>query len=201
MGRDLILPGKGTYEIHEMLEGQEGHADARVPASFASVIVRILILDVVFSLDSVISAAGMVDQIGAMIAIGIMLLSTETISAFANRHPTVKMLALSFLLPIGMSLVVKAFDQHIPMGYIYFAMGFSVFAAVLNLRAHGSSPVHLHERYSKCGAAVSAAPAGDARHQAMVQGSQPAMAGPSAPVRTSPVRKSPPSPASLCCDS
>lgn len=169
-GRDLILIlgglfliGKSTYEIHEKLEGEEGHASARVPSSFASVIVQILILDVVFSLDSVITAVGMVDQLGVMIAaviiaIGIMLLSAEPISTFVNRHPTVKMLALSFLLLIGTSLVAEGFDQHIPKGYIYFAMGFSVFVEALNLRARGSKPVHLHERYAKDDATVTAAP-------------------------------------------
>jgi predicted tellurium resistance membrane protein TerC len=162
-GRDLILIAgglfliaKSTYEIHEKLEGEEGHDSAKVPASFAAVIVQILILDVVFSLDSVITAVGMVDEIGVMIAavviaIGIMLLSAEAISGFVNRHPTVKMLALSFLLLIGTSLLAEGFEQHIPKGYIYFAMAFSVFVEALNLRARGSKPVHLHERYTQDG--------------------------------------------------
>lgn len=169
-GRDLILIlgglfliGKSTYEIHEKLEGEEGHASASIPSSFASVIVQILILDVVFSLDSVITAVGMVDQLGVMIAavivaIGIMLLSAETISNFVNRHPTVKMLALSFLLLIGTSLVAEGFGQHIPKGYIYFAMGFSVFVEALNLRARGSKPVHLHERYAMTDERATATP-------------------------------------------
>lgn len=169
-GRDLILIlgglfliGKSTYEIHEKLEGEEGHASARVPSSFASVIVQILILDAVFSLDSVITAVGMVDQLGVMVAavivaIGIMLLSAETIGNFVNRHPTVKMLALSFLLLIGTSLVAEGFDQHIPKGYLYFAMGFSIFVEALNLRARGSKPVHLHERYAAAGAPATATP-------------------------------------------
>jgi predicted tellurium resistance membrane protein TerC len=161
-GRDLILIGgglfllaKSTYEIHDKLEGEEGHASSRVPASFASVIVQIMLLDIVFSLDSVITAVGMVDEIwvmiaAVMIAIGIMMASAETISAFVHRHPTVKMLALSFLLLIGMSLILEGFDQHIPKGYIYFAMGFSVFVEMINLRLRKTAqPVHLNERYSE----------------------------------------------------
>ncbi|MBA3291942.1 MAG: TerC family protein, partial [Actinobacteria bacterium] len=134
-GRDLILIvgglfllGKSTYEIHDKLEGEEGHANAKAGVTFVSVIVQIMILDAVFSLDSVITAVGMVEEIGVMIAavivaIGIMLLSAEAISKFVNGHPTVKMLALSFLLLIGLSLLLDGFEQHIPKGYIYFAMG------------------------------------------------------------------------------
>jgi predicted tellurium resistance membrane protein TerC len=160
-GRDLILIGgglfllaKSTYEIHDKLEGEEGHASNRVPSSFASVIVQIMLLDIVFSLDSVITAVGMVDEIwvmvaAVMIAIGIMMASAETISAFVHRHPTVKMLALSFLLLIGLSLILEGFDQHIPKGYIYFAMGFSVFVEMINLRLRKTAqPVHLNERYT-----------------------------------------------------
>jgi len=160
-GRDLILIGgglfllaKSTYEIHDKLEGEEGHASNRVAASFASVIVQIMLLDIVFSLDSVITAVGMVDELWVMIAavmisVGIMMASAEAISAFVHRHPTVKMLALSFLLLIGMSLILEGFDQHIRKGYIYFAMGFSVFVEMINLRLRRSrKPVHLHERYS-----------------------------------------------------
>jgi predicted tellurium resistance membrane protein TerC len=160
-GRDLILIGgglfllaKSTYEIHDKLEGEEGHASNRVAASFASVIVQIMLLDIVFSLDSVITAVGMVDELWVMIAavmisVGIMMASAEGISAFVHRHPTVKMLALSFLLLIGMSLILEGFDQHIRKGYIYFAMGFSVFVEMINLRLRKSrKPVHLHERYS-----------------------------------------------------
>ena len=160
-GRDLILIGgglfllaKSTYEIHDKLEGEEGHASDRVAASFASVIVQIMLLDIVFSLDSVITAVGMVDELWVMIAavmisVGIMMASAEAISAFVHRHPTVKMLALSFLLLIGMSLILEGFDQHIRKGYIYFAMGFSVFVEMINLRLRKSrKPVHLHERYS-----------------------------------------------------
>ena len=159
-GRDLILIlgglfllGKSTYEIHDKLEGEEGHASAKVAASFASVIVQIMLLDIVFSLDSVITAVGMVEQLWVMItavvvAIGIMMLSAESISSFVHKHPTVKMLALSFLLLIGMSLLLEGFDHHIPKGYIYFAMGFSVFVEMINLRLRRPSPVHLKERYA-----------------------------------------------------
>ena len=160
-GRDLILLGgglfllaKSTYEIHDKLEGEEGHASNRVAASFASVIVQIMLLDIVFSLDSVITAVGMVDELWVMIAavmisVGIMMASAEAISAFVHRHPTVKMLALSFLLLIGMSLILEGFDQHVRKGYIYFAMGFSVFVEMINLRLRRSrKPVHLHERYT-----------------------------------------------------
>jgi predicted tellurium resistance membrane protein TerC len=159
-GRDLILIlgglfliGKSTYEIHDKLEGEEGHASRRVAASFASVIVQIMLLDVVFSLDSVITAVGMVDELwvmvaAVMIAIGIMMLSAEPISAFVHKHPTVKMLALSFLLLIGLSLMLEGFDHHIPKGYIYFAMGFSVFVEMINLRLRKVvKPVELHEPY------------------------------------------------------
>jgi predicted tellurium resistance membrane protein TerC len=159
-GRDLILIlgglfllGKSTYEIHDKLEGEEGHASRAVPSSFGSVIVQIMLLDIVFSLDSVITAVGMVDQLWVMIAaviisVAIMMLSAEPISAFVHRHPTVKMLALSFLLLIGMSLLLEGFDHHIPKGYIYFAMGFSVFVEMINLRIRKvTAPVQLHDRF------------------------------------------------------
>ncbi len=159
-GRDLILLagglfllGKATQEIHGKLEGQEGHGNARVSASFASVIVQIMLLDIVFSLDSVIAAVGMADDLGVMvtavvISVVIMLIAAGPISAFVERHPTVKMLALSFLLLIGMSLVAESFGQHIPKGYIYFAMGFSVFVEMLNLRyRQRQQPVHLRQTY------------------------------------------------------
>jgi len=162
-GRDLILIlgglfllGKSTHEIHEKLEGEEGEASTRVAASFVSVIVQIMLLDIVFSLDSVITAVGMVDELWVMvtaviIAVGIMMLAAETISAFVHRHPTIKMLALSFLLLIGLSLLAEGFDHHIPKGYIYFAMGFSVFVEAINLRMRkrAKEPVHLHEPYVK----------------------------------------------------
>lgn len=162
-GRDLILIagglfllGKSTFEIHDKLEAHEGHASAKVAASFTSVIVQILLLDVVFSLDSVITAVGMARQVGVMIAavvmaVGVMLWSAASISDFVNRHPTIKILALSFLLLIGMSLLAEGLDLHIPKGYIYFAMGFSVFVEMLNLRLRGApaKPVKLREPYVK----------------------------------------------------
>jgi predicted tellurium resistance membrane protein TerC len=163
-GRDLILIlgglfllGKSTYEIHDKLEGEEGHASKRVPSSFTSVLIQIMLLDIVFSLDSVITAVGMVDELwvmiaAVMIAVAIMMLSAEPISAFVHRHPTVKMLALSFLLLIGLSLLLEGFDQHIPKGYIYFAMGFSVFVEMINLRLRKPKPVHLRDRYADEGA-------------------------------------------------
>ena len=165
-GRDLILIlgglfllGKSTYEIHENLEGEEGHSSARVRATFASVLVQIILLDLVFSLDSVITAVGMVDQVSVMIAavtvaIVVMLFSAEAVAGLVNRHPTLKMLALSFLLLIGLALLLEGFEQHIPKGYIYFAMGFSVLVELLNIRVRRrrearSAPVELHQRYSR----------------------------------------------------
>ena len=158
-GRDMILIvgglfllGKSTFEIHGKLEGEEGHASARVGPSFTSVLIQILLLDVVFSLDSVITAVGMVDNVAIMItavivAIIFMMAFAGPISSFVERHPTVKMLALSFLLLIGVTLIVEGFDHHIPKGYIYFAMAFSVFVEMLNLRLRKSKPVKLHEPY------------------------------------------------------
>jgi predicted tellurium resistance membrane protein TerC len=158
-GRDLILIlgglfllAKSTHEIHQKLEGEEGHASARVAPSFTSVIIQILLLDVVFSLDSVITAVGMVKEIQIMVAAVVvavifMMFFAGPISAFVERHPTVKMLALSFLLLIGVTLIAEGFDQHISKGYIYFAMAFSVFVEMLNLRLRRSQPVHLHESY------------------------------------------------------
>jgi predicted tellurium resistance membrane protein TerC len=158
-GRDLILLAgglfllyKATHEIHDRLEGEEGQAGARVSASFGAVIMQIALLDIVFSLDSVITAVGMAEQVGVMIAavviaVLVMLVSAGPISEFVHRHPTVKMLALSFLLLIGVSLIAEGLDQHIPKGYIYFAMGFSVFVEALNLRTRKAAPVHLHEPY------------------------------------------------------
>jgi predicted tellurium resistance membrane protein TerC len=160
-GRDLILIigglfliGKSTHEIHQRLEGEQGHATARTAPTFVSVIVQILLLDVVFSLDSVITAVGMVDQIGIMIsavviAVIVMIAFAGAIGRFVERHPTVKMLALSFLLLIGMTLMAEGFDQHISKGYIYSAMAFSVFVEILNLRANkvAVAPVKLHEPY------------------------------------------------------
>lgn len=161
-GRDLILIvgglfllAKSTHEIHSKLEGEEGEGSARVAASFTSVIIQILLLDIVFSLDSVITAVGMAEHVSVMIlavivAVGVMLVSSAPISDFVERHPTVKMLALSFLLLIGVSLIGEGLDQHIPKGYIYFAMGFSVFVEMINLRVRKkSAPVHLHQSYTQ----------------------------------------------------
>jgi len=161
-GRDLILLagglfllGKSTYEIHEKLEGEEGHASAKVTATFTSVIIQILLLDVVFSLDSVITAVGMVDQLAVMvaavmIAVGVMLWAAESVSNFVDQHPTIKMLALSLLLLIGFSLVAEGAALHIPKGYIYFAMGFSVFVEFLNLRLrHKAKPIKLRQPYTE----------------------------------------------------
>ena len=157
-GRDLILIGgglfliaKSTREIHEKLEGAAEHATAAPrKVSFAGVIVQILLLDVVFSLDSVITAVGMANQLWVMItaiviSVVIMMWSSGSISAFVHRHPTVKMLALSFLLLIGVTLIVEGLHQHIPKGYIYFAMAFSVFVEMLNIRSRKVRvpPVHL----------------------------------------------------------
>jgi predicted tellurium resistance membrane protein TerC len=161
-GRDLImiigglfLIGKSTVEIHQRLEGGQGHAAARVTPTFTSVIVQILLLDVVFSLDSVITAVGMVNQISIMVAavvvaVIVMIAFAAPIGHFVERHPTVKMLALSFLLLIGMTLLAEGFDQHISKGYIYSAMAFSVFVEILNLRAKkvAAQPVKLHEPYA-----------------------------------------------------
>ena len=159
-GRDLVLIAgglfllwKSVHEIHQKLEGEEGHATTRVVAAFWSVIIQIMLLDIVFSLDSVITAVGMVDQIEIMIAAVIiaalvMVFSATPLGNFVERHPTVKMLALSFLLLIGFTLIVEGLHQHIPKGYIYFAMGFSVLVEMLNLRLRGKSqPVTLHEPY------------------------------------------------------
>jgi predicted tellurium resistance membrane protein TerC len=160
-GRDLILIlgglfllGKATFEIHDNLEGEPGHASARVPATLPSVLVQIFLLDAIFSLDSVITAVGMVEHLGIMIAavmvaIAVMMVFAAPVSSFVARHPTIKMLALSFLLLIGLTLIVEGFGVHIPKGYIYFAMGFSVFVELLNLRVRRKAePVQLHERYT-----------------------------------------------------
>ena len=146
-GRDLVLIlgglfllAKSTHEIHGNLEGEEGEKSVRVAPSLVSVLIQIALLDIVFSLDSVITAVGMVDEIGVMIsavvvAIGFMMAFSGAISGFVSRHPTIKMLALSFLILIGVTLIAEGFDQHIPKGYIYFAMAFSVGVEMLNLRA------------------------------------------------------------------
>jgi len=160
-GRDLILLGgglfllaKATHEIHNSLEGEEGHASRKVGGSFAAVLVQILLLDIVFSLDSVITAVGMTDLFVVMVAavvvaVAVMLFASGPIAAFVRRHPTVKMLALSFLILIGVMLVADAFGQHIPKGYVYFAMAFALGVEMLNLRLRKKSahPVELHKPY------------------------------------------------------
>ncbi|MFL6246630.1 MAG: TerC family protein [Thermoanaerobaculia bacterium] len=159
-GRDLILLvgglfliAKATHEIHDKLEGEEGDEIKRIAPSLVSVIVQISLLDIVFSLDSVITAVGMAKDLGVMIAavviaVLIMLVSAGTIGAFVNRHPTVKMLALSFLLLIGTSLIAEGLDFHIPKGYVYFAMAFSVFVETLNIILRRKTrPVKLHDSY------------------------------------------------------
>jgi len=152
----LFLLGKSTFEIHEKLEGQEGHSSAKVSPNFTSVIVQIMLLDIVFSLDSVITAVGMVNEIFIMIfavivAAGIMIFLSGPIANFVERHPTIKMLALSFLLMIGFTLVVEGLHQHIPKGYIYFAMVFSIFVEMINMRVRTDhvKPVNLRDAYKE----------------------------------------------------
>lgn len=161
-GRDIILLfgglfllGKSTHEMHGQLEGEEGHSSGGVAASFTAVIIQILLLDIIFSLDSVITAVGMADDVGVMIAAVVvavlfMLVFSGALSRFVDKHPTIKMLALSFLLLIGVSLVAEGFEFHIPKGYIYFAMAFSLFVEVLNIKLRKSrqKPVHLHSAYT-----------------------------------------------------
>jgi predicted tellurium resistance membrane protein TerC len=162
-GRDLILIvgglfliGKSTFEIHDKLEGEEGSKSVKVFPSFSSVIIQIILLDLVFSLDSVITAIGMVDKVGVMIsavvvAVIFMMIFATPISNFVHKHPTIKILALSFLILIGLSLVTEGFEQHIPKGYIYFAMAFSVFVEMINIKVRGrkENPVKLKERYAE----------------------------------------------------
>jgi predicted tellurium resistance membrane protein TerC len=164
-GRDLILLfgglfllAKATYEIHDKLEGEEGHASGKVAATFVSVITQVMILDIVFSLDSVITAIGMADNLWVMVtavvlAVVVMLLAADSISDFVEKHPTVKILALSFLILIGMSLVADGLGQHIGKGYIYFAMGFSVFVEMINIRIRDqrkkNEPVELRHKYTE----------------------------------------------------
>jgi predicted tellurium resistance membrane protein TerC len=169
-GRDLILIigglfllAKSTHEIHERLEGEEEHGEGGARhASFAFVLTQIAILDIVFSLDSVITAVGMVDRVPVMIAAVViavlfMMGFAKAIGDFVERHPTIKMLALSFLLLVGMALIADGFGLHIPKGYIYFAMGFSVFVEMLNIRLRKKRglPVRLRQAYSEEGGAAS----------------------------------------------
>lgn len=161
-GRDIILIigglfllGKSTVEIHDKLEGKEGNISQKIKATFANVVIQIMLLDIVFSLDSVITAVGMANTIGVMIsavviAVIIMLFALNPISEFVGEHPTIKILALSFLLLIGFSLIAEGFTLHIPKGYIYFAMGFSVFVEFLNMkfRAKEEKPINLRYQYT-----------------------------------------------------
>ncbi|MFI6509583.1 TerC family protein [Streptosporangium sp. NPDC050855] len=161
-GRDLILIlgglfllAKSVHEMHGSLEGDSGHGGGRMASSYASVIIQIMILDIVFSLDSVITAVGMVDELGVMIAavivaVLVMLFASGPISRFVDQHPSIKMLALSFLVLIGVVLIAEGFEQHIPKGYIYFAMAFSLLVELLNIRMRrktAQKPVELHSRY------------------------------------------------------
>lgn len=164
-GRGLILIGgglfllwKSTKEIHQLLEGETGEASTAVRATFAAVLVQITIIDLVFSLDSIITAVGIVDEVGVMIAavivsVLLMMAFAGGIGRFVSGHPTIKMLALAFLLVIGVVLIADAFDQHVPKGYVYFAMAFSVCVEMLNIRMRkrAARPVELHERYTRNG--------------------------------------------------
>jgi len=172
-GRDLILfagglflIAKSTHEIHQKLEGAEGETSAKIQGAFWNVIFQIMLLDIVFSLDSVITAVGMVDELAIMIAAVViaaivMVFTAGPLSNFVERHPTIKMLALSFLLLIGFTLIVEGFHQHISKGYIYFAMGFSVFVEMLNLRLRQGSvrPVNLRDQYKEARVVAEGVPA------------------------------------------
>jgi predicted tellurium resistance membrane protein TerC len=160
-GRDLILIGgglfllwKSTAEIHQSLEGVEGHTSSAVKATFTAVILQIMVVDLVFSLDSIITAVGMVDDIEVMIAavvlsVGLMMVFAGPIGRFVSAHPTIKMLALAFLVVIGVMLIAEGFDHHVPKGYVYSAMAFAVIVEMLNIRMRGrAKPVHLHTAYA-----------------------------------------------------
>jgi predicted tellurium resistance membrane protein TerC len=161
-GRDLILIAgglfllwKSTGEIHQSMEGEHGQSSSAVKAGFAAVIVQIMLVDLVFSLDSIITAVGMVDEIAVMIAaviasVGLMMLFAASIGRFVSEHPTVKMLALSFLVVVGVVLVAEGFDHHVPKGYVYFAMAFSLAVEMLNIRMRrrAARPVELHSAYA-----------------------------------------------------
>ena len=151
----LFLIGKSTFEIHDKLEGEDSNQSGKGVKSFANVIVQIILLDIVFSLDSVITAVGMARELiimvlAVIIAVGVMMVSSKSISDFVEKHPTIKMLALSFLLLIGVSLIAEGFEQHIPKGYIYFAMAFSVFVEMLNLKMKSKTkPIALRNRFAE----------------------------------------------------
>ncbi|MFC5521434.1 TerC family protein [Polaromonas jejuensis] len=160
-GRDLILIAgglfliwKSTGEIHQSLEGEEGHGSSAVKATLGAVILQIMVVDMVFSLDSIITAVGMVDRLAVMIAavmasVGLMMLFAAAIGRFVSEHPTIKMLALSFLVVVGVVLIAEGFDHHVPKGYVYFAMAFSIAVEMLNIRVRrkAGKPVHLREAY------------------------------------------------------
>jgi len=165
-GRDLILivgglflVWKSTKEVHQLTEGDEGHASGAVKGAFTAVILQIIIIDMVFSLDSIITAVGMVDEVSVMIAavvasVGLMMLFARPIGDFVSAHPSIKMLALSFLLVVGVMLIAEGFDHKVPKGYIYFAMAFSVAVEMLNIRMRKkkstpAKPVDLHEPYTR----------------------------------------------------
>ncbi len=162
-GRDLILVGGGLFllwksvkEIHQLLEGEEGAGSSAVRATFGAVVAQIMVVDLVFSLDSIITAVGMVKQVEVMIAavvvsVALMMLFAGAIGRFVSAHPTIKMLALAFLVVVGVVLIAAGFDHEVPKGYVYFAMAFSVGVELLNIRMRKrrSEPVHLHERYVK----------------------------------------------------
>lgn len=162
-GRDLILISgglfliwKSTGEVHQLLEGEEGEASSKVASSFAGVIVQIMVIDLVFSLDSIITAVGMVSEVAVMIAavvasVGLMMIFAASIGRFVSEHPTIKMLALSFLVVVGVVLIADGFGHHVPKGYIYFAMAFSVGVEMLNIRLRKKvvKPVELREPYSR----------------------------------------------------
>ncbi len=161
-GRDLILIGgglfliwKSTGEIHQALEGEEGHTSSAVKATFSAVILQIMVVDLVFSLDSIITAVGMVDELAVMVAaviasVGLMMVFAGPIGRFVSAHPSIKMLALAFLVAIGVILIAEGFDQHIPKGYIYTAMGFALIVELINIRARrkAARPVKLHAPYA-----------------------------------------------------
>ena len=157
-GRDLILIlgglfllWKSTMEIHESLEGEEEHRRSGKMAKFGAILIQIAILDIIFSLDSVITAVGLAQDVAVMIlaiivAVGVMMFSSKSIGDFVDRHPTIKVLALSFLVVIGVTLIAEGFDLHVPKGYIYFAMAFSVSVEMLNIRMRKKAqPVKLHK--------------------------------------------------------
>ncbi len=162
-GRDLILIAgglfliwKSTGEIHQSMEGEEGHSSSAVKATFTAVILQIMVVDLVFSLDSIITAVGMVDEIAVMVAaviasVALMMVFAGAIGRFVSDHPSIKMLALSFLVVVGVVLLAEGFDHHVPKGYVYFAMAFSVAVEMLNIRMRKRSakPVHLHNEYTR----------------------------------------------------